>query len=248
MAESGLKRLWNAIKPPPPVPWHSSEQAGGLPESELSAEEHRRRKRLLIITAVAIAMGGVGWAAYSYIASAPQRADAALQEGMRLMASGQYKGAEERFTRATEIFPSLATGYLERGLAHLNLHEPDLAIKDFEHAIDLNPNFAEAHTALGGVYRERGDLKHAVGEFTLAINLGSAVDANYQRAQMYESLGEHQKALEDYNQAIAGLPDAPYVYRARAVTREILGDAAGAKQDRHTADLIEHPELLKPTQ
>jgi tetratricopeptide (TPR) repeat protein len=264
MAESGLKRLWNAIKPPPPVPRRPSEQsparsksfweflkpppAAGPPKNERSPEERNRRKRLLVGTAAAILIGGGAWGVYAYVASAPQRAEAVLQEGMRLMASGKNPEAVARFTKATDIWPPLAAGYLERGLAHLNLHETDAAVKDFQEAIDVNSNLTEAHTALGSIYRQRGDLKGAVKEFTLAIKLGSDVEANYQRGQMYESLGEHQKALEDYSQAIGGMPDAPYVYRARAMTRENLGDEAGAKEDRQKALLIEHPYARRPAQ
>jgi tetratricopeptide (TPR) repeat protein len=264
MPESGLKRFWNAIKPPPAVPRRPSEHsptrsgsfweflkpppaAGGPPKTERSPEERRRRKRLVLGTAAAILIAGGAWGIYAYIASAPQRAQAVLQEGKALVAQGKYQEAVERFTRATDIWPPLAAGYFERGLAHRNLRQTDAAAQDFEQAISADSNLTEAHTSLGAIYRERGDLKNAVKEFTLAINLGSTVEANYQRGQMYESLGEHQKALEDYNQAIGGMPDSPFVYRARALTRANLGDAEGAKDDRQKADLIEHPER-KPAQ
>jgi tetratricopeptide (TPR) repeat protein len=264
MPESGLKRFWNAIKPPPAAPRRPSEHSpttsrsfweflkpppavGGPPKTERSPEERRRRKQLVVGTSVAILIGGGAYGIYVYIASAPQRAAAVLLEGKAVMAQGKYQEAVERFTRATDIWPPLAAGYFERGLAHRNLHQTDAAVQDFEQAINADPNLADAHTALGAIYRERGDLKNAVQEFTLAIDLGSAVEANYQRGQMYESLGEHQKALEDYNQAIGGLPDAPFVYRARALTLENLGDAAGAKNDRQKADSIEHPGR-KPAQ
>ena len=124
----------------------------------------------------------------------------------------------------------------------MSLREPDPAAKDFEQAINLEPKLTEAHTALGSIYRQRGDLNRAMNEFAVAINLGSAVEANFQRGQIYESLGDHQKALEDYNLAIGARPDAPFVYRARATTRANLGDQAGAKDDRQKADSIERPK------
>jgi tetratricopeptide (TPR) repeat protein len=264
MPESGLKRFWNAIKPPPAVPRRPSEHsptrsrgfweflkpppaAGGPPKTERTPEERRRRKRLVVGTVAVILIGAGAWGIYTYIASAPQRAQTVLQEGKALVAQGKYQEALDRFTRATGIWPPLAAGYFERGLAHRNLRQTDAAVQDFEQAINADSNLADAHTALGTIYRERGDLKSAVNEFTLAINLGSAVEANYQRGQMYESLGEHQKALDDYNQAIGGMPDSPFVYRARALTRENLGDAAGAKDDRQKADSIEFPGR-KPAQ
>jgi tetratricopeptide (TPR) repeat protein len=238
MAESGLKRFWNTIKLPP---------AAGRRENEMALppEEQRRRNQLLTVTAAVFLIGGGSWAAYLYVASAPRRAEAVFHEGMSLMALGKDREAVERFTKATDIWPDLANGYLERGLVRLNLHQTDQAIQDFEQAIDVTPSLAEAHTALGSIYRQQGDLKRAVNEFSLAIDLGSAVDANYQRGQMYESLGEHQKALDDYNQAVHGLPDAPYIYRARAVAKEKLGDATGAQEDRKKADSIEFPNAPK---
>jgi tetratricopeptide (TPR) repeat protein len=266
MAESGLKRFWKAIKPPSPVPRRPSGQsplrskglwealkpppAVGPVESERSPEERRRRKMLVVVTAALILVGGGAWGVYSgvssYIASAPARAQAAFQDGMRLMSPGKYQQAVERFTNATTIWPPLTSAYLERGLAHLNLHEMDLAAADLEQAIKLDPNLPEAHTALGNLYRERGDLNRAVNEFTLAINLASTVDAYDQRGHLYESLGEHQKALEDYNRAISELPEFPHLYRARAVTRQNLGDEAGAKEDRQKADLLEHSAAPNP--
>ena len=109
MTESGLKRFWNAIKPPPAVPRRPSEGSSKSPQQ-------RRRRKQLVVGVAAVVLSGVGaWAVYSYLASAPARADAALQEGIRLVALGKYVDAVNRFTKATDIRPALAAGYLERG-------------------------------------------------------------------------------------------------------------------------------------
>src|SRR5580700_8072309 len=84
-------RFWQALKPPPAV---SREETG-----EWSPNELRRRKRLLVVTAAAILVGISSWGVYLYVASAPTRAEAALLEGTRLMASGKYSAAMERFTK-----------------------------------------------------------------------------------------------------------------------------------------------------
>ncbi len=155
------------------------------------------------------------------------------------MAKGDFKGAEERFTRAVDIEPQLASGFLERGLARRSLRRLDGAIGDFNRAISLDSTMVEAHTSLGLVYRDRGDLPHAVNEFTRSIEIASNPDAHYQRGQVYESQGQHEKAIADYDAAIHEQPDAPYVYRARAMSRDSLGDAAGAAADRYVAIRIE---------
>jgi tetratricopeptide (TPR) repeat protein len=231
-----FKAFWEAVRPPAAVPQPDGE---GVPEAE-----RRRRKRLLTGTALAILIGAGAWEVYQYVASAPKRAEAVLLEGKRLMVLGRFPDAIERFTKATDIWPEMAAGYFERGLAHQNLNQEDLALLDFEKALSVDPNLPEAHVAVGSIHRQRGDLKSAMNEFTLAIALGSNVDAVYQRGQTYESLGEHQKAVADYDLAIAQMPNAPYAYRARATARESLGDRAGAEEDRQKALTMERPSFL----
>jgi len=186
---------------------------------------------------VAIAAGA---GVYNYIGSAAQRAEVEYQAGMKLMGPGTYAKAIASFTRAIEIWPQLGEAYLERGVAHRYLNETEQAMADFDKAIDVNPNLARAYSARGRVYRERGDIKRALEDFTKSISLDSNVDAHYERGQTYETLGQHQKAIDDYDQAIARLPDAPHVYRARALAKRNLGDIAGYEADRDTAKRFEH--------
>jgi tetratricopeptide (TPR) repeat protein len=227
------KRFWNAIKPPPAV---ESRDEG------ISSEEKQKRRRLLMVSAVVLAAGALAWGVYLYVASAPMRAERAFEDGMRLMGSGDYKGAAGRFTDAVRIWPQLAAGYFERGLAREDMNQPDAAMEDFGLALGLDPNMGPAHTALGKIFRDRGDLTRAMNEFTVSIDLNSNTDALYQRGQVHESLGQHQQAIHDYDAAIHEQPDAPYVYRARAMSKDALNDHEGAEQDRRIAIQIEiHP-------
>jgi tetratricopeptide (TPR) repeat protein len=254
MSSSGLKNLWKALKPPPPVPrrpqqdgpqrisllhrmWNAVKPPPPLHETaRVLTPAQRRRRRLIwsLSTAVFLLASG-GWALYRYITSAPQRASVMLQEGMRSAAAGNEADAVKRFTRAVEIWPSMTTAYFERGLAHQTLNEQDLALADFVKVVDADPNMGAAHTALGSIYRQRGDMQRAENEFTVAINLNGDLDAYYQRGQVYESRGEHQKAISDFDVAISQLRGAPYVYLARAAAREGMGDKDGAEEDRKTS-------------
>jgi tetratricopeptide (TPR) repeat protein len=238
--EPGFRRFWNAIKPPPAVPRRSFDDQYRRPFGG-ALKPPAAVRRILGVAGVLVLAGAGAWEAYAYVSGAPKRAQAVLVDGLQLMASGKYPQAIESFTRATKIWPRLGTGYLERGLAHLSVQDTNAAIEDFKRAIEVDRSLTEAHTALGSIYRQRGEWNAALNEFTVAIGLGSTVDGNYQRGQLYESLGQHQSAVDDYNLAIAQLPDAPYVYRARALSRENMGDRAGAEEDRRTAFSIEHP-------
>ena len=187
----------------------------------------------LLVLAVA------GYGVY-YMISAPQRALAALELGKREMGPSTYQEALGHFNRAIQIAPDLAEAYLNRGFAEKALGANDRAMLepaaiDFEKAIDLDPSLTPAHDELGQIYAARGDTRKALEHFSQSIKVKATPNGYYQRGQLFETLGEHEKALEDFNLAIAELADAPYVYFARAVAREKLGDEAGSKADRARA-------------
>lgn len=226
MDESVFARLWNAVKPPPAV------------DSKPRLRPAQKRVVWLSFGVLVLAGGGVG--IYQYLASAPQRAEQEFQAGMRLMEPGNYQKAITLFNRALENSPGLAAVYYERGVAFLLSNQIDKAQADFEQAIALNPRFAPPYSGLGSIYRERHDFQRAMDEYTKALSLQPNLDALFERGQTYEDMGEHQKAIEDYNRAIEELRDAPAVYRARALARRNLGDEAGYVEDRDKARSIEH--------
>jgi tetratricopeptide (TPR) repeat protein len=226
---SFLARWWNSIKP---LPEEASRRA------PVPAQK-RRQRRLIKRTVGLVALAVAGWYVYGYIASAPERANTQLQEGMRKMQPGAYREAVARFDRAIGIKPDLAEAYLERGIAHHFLGETEPALADLDKALDLNPDLAAAYNERGAIYRQRGDPRKAIEELSKSIKAQNTTDGYYQRGQAYESLGQHQKAIEDYDQAVAQMRESPFVYRARALAKDKLGDTEGAKQDRAKADSIE---------
>jgi len=230
MSESGFSRLWNSLKPPP------------SPGTRAPARRRLKpkQKRLLTAAGIFLLLAGAGFGAYSWVASAPQRAEAEYQAGMKFMQPGHYQEAIPKFTRAVEIHP-LASAYVERGFAHRYLGQNDQAAADLEKAIDLDSGSVRAYSGLGSIYRDRGDTRRAVEQYSKSIQISGNVDALFERGQLYESLGEHQKAVDDFTAAIERIRDAPYIYRARAMAKSNMGDADGAEADRNTARSMESP-------
>jgi len=229
MAESVIGKLWDILKPPP--------QAG--PPSEKVLAQRRRQRRLIRITLIAILVCGGAGGVYSYIASAPQRADKEYSAGMLDMGPGRYDEAIVHFNKAIGIWPRHPLAYLERGVAHRYLQQPDQALADLDMAAALDLALSQAHAERGIIFRERGDTKAALEEFTKSVGAKPTIEGYYELAQTYENLGQHQKAIEFYDEAIREMPDAPYVYRARALARANAGDLQGAQQDRQTAAAFE---------
>ena len=200
----------------------------------------KKQKRMLWYAFFGLALAGTTIGVYVYISSAPQRAEKQFEDAMKLMRPGSYQLAITGFDKALATWPGLADAYFERGNAYHTLRRDDEAIADFEKAADVNPNLYRAYAAIGSIYRERHDYKRAMEAYNKSISAKPNVDALYERGQTYESLGEHYKAIADYDKAILEMPDSPAVHRARGLSRRNLGDEAGYQADRDTADRIEH--------
>lgn len=73
----------------------------------------------------------------------------------------------------TEIYPKKAVSYFEKGSSALQDKKYEDAIKDLNEAIQLAPEFYEAHNQLGIAYRDSGQPDAAEKEFITAHNLNS---------------------------------------------------------------------------
>jgi tetratricopeptide (TPR) repeat protein len=219
-------RAWNFIRPP-----KSRGRPLGL---------NRSQSRLVGIALTVAAILSVSGGLYFYLFSGlEERSMAALQEGLKSVAKVDYKGSVDQFTGAISIWPNNALAYLHRGNSRAVLGETAQAKRDWDRATQLDPDLAEPYTARGTQLRIEGHAQKAANELSRSIQLQPSVDAYYQRGQIYVTLREYQKAIEDFDRSIAEQRGAPYVYRARAAARRAIGDLAGAAEDRATADRIE---------
>ena len=179
-----------------------------------------------------------GWQAYAYVISAPLRAEKVYLQGMSNMTPGRYEEAVRLFSKAVDIFPQLATAYLERGNAENILGETAGALADYDKAIEMG-SLSAAYTARGRIYLSRGDTKRAEADFTQSVGVEPNSDAYFQLGQLLEAAGDHEHAILNFDQAIRIQPDAPFIYRARGMAKRAKGDEAGAAADRDQASALE---------
>ncbi len=93
--------------------------------------------------------------------------------------------------------------YNNRGIDYGEKGEYDLAIKDFEKALELNSKFAEAYNNLGNAYDDKGDFDKAIAAFNMAIKLKSDfVDAYVNRGVAYGKRDKFDEAINDFTAAI----------------------------------------------
>jgi len=94
----------------------------------------------------------------------------------------EYEGAIEEFTRAIGQDARYAGAYFSRGMAYFKLGEFNLALKDFDEAIDLNRDYAEE----AGVFVQRGLAREKLGDRSGAVqDLRAAVALGNRDAQRW---------------------------------------------------------------
>ncbi len=101
-----------------------------------------------------------------------------------------------------------ALAWFERGCAFDG--EPasyEQAIDAYRHAIDADPDFADAHCNLGTVYFNRGHREAAKAAYidALAADPGH-LEANFNLANLLEELGQRDAARAHYEAAVASDP------------------------------------------
>jgi tetratricopeptide (TPR) repeat protein len=206
----------------------------------------RRQRKLIQRTVAILVLGGAGGWIYSYWVSAPDRAEEETALAVKLLGVGTYDQAMRHFDRAIQIWPSYADAYLNRGLAEHGAGHSPAALADLDRALNFDHSLTQAYNARGQIYLENGDVQQTIRECSKSIQVNPSVDAYYQRGEAYEKLGEHQKAIADFDAAISESREAPFAYHARSMARRNAGDREGAQADDDQARRIETGQSVDP--
>jgi tetratricopeptide (TPR) repeat protein len=122
----------------------------------------------------------------------------ALKQGLFDIALGQFTHILEVDAKGTDVWV-----WCGRGAAHLGRNEPDLAILDFERAIDLAPNSASAYCLRGQAYAMKGDYYQTIIDTSKAIRLKpDYAQAYYHRAIADLKKGDFEHALADLDVSV----------------------------------------------
>lgn len=103
-----------------------------------------------------------------------------------------------------------AATHVNRGIIYMQARNVEMAMRDYENAIRLEPSLAEAHVNLGIALLHRGGRdQDAIAALTRGIDMKPARPevAFYTRAVAYEMLGNARAAYDDYSAAAAAKPD-----------------------------------------
>ncbi len=154
---------------------------------------------------------------------------------------GAHEAAIATFSRSLaqteKLVKAVGQGaiYLYRGAAYLIEGEPVQAIADFDKAIALRPDFADAYLIRGVAYAEQGEYGLAIADYDKALELRPDYSLVYNnRGVAYADKGEYDLAIADYSKAIELEPEDAKAYNNRGVAYADKGehDLAIADYDR----------------
>jgi Flp pilus assembly protein TadD len=150
----------------------------------------------------------------SSLTAVAQEAAELVNEGKALLEDDRCQAAVEPLERSIELQPDLPDAYLALGNAHARLGRVGDAIDAYRQALEVDEEFAAAHTNLGAAYLRQidsaadsdttaGQVQKAIDSFRTALelepedaethaNLGSAL---LQASQMSEARDEFEEAL-----------------------------------------------------
>ena len=111
-----------------------------------------------------------------------------------------------------------AAVYTDRGWAYGARGDMDLALADFERALNLEPDSARALMGRAMVHHENRRFQQAIDDYSRAIvRVPTLAQAYLSRGNAYAEIRDYEKALADYARTISLAPDNPdgYLNRGR---------------------------------
>ncbi|MDJ0672705.1 MAG: tetratricopeptide repeat-containing serine protease family protein, partial [Microcystis sp. M53598_WE2] len=150
----------------------------------------------------------------------------------------RYDEGLAAITQAIDLAPR-AAWYVNRGILYRRQQKYELALDDYNKAIELNPNHANAYNNRGNLYYDLQKYDLALADYDKAIEINPNFAILYSnRGGVYYNQQKYELALSDYNQAIDINPNDAKAYLGRGGLYAILGQPEKAKIDLQQAAIL----------
>ncbi|CUU15559.1 tetratricopeptide (TPR) repeat protein [Bradyrhizobium sp. JR7.2] len=157
---------------------------------------------------------------------------ALVVRGNALINKRDYDRAIEALSSAIDLDPDNVGAINLRGLSHERKGEDDLAMVDYNLAIQKRANFGYAYNNRGTIHLRRGALQSALDDFNLSIKYTPTFLLGWtNRARMRTLNKDFDGAIADFAAAEKIDPAAPQIAGNRCITYGMMG-----KYDQAFAD------------
>ncbi|MDR0953462.1 MAG: tetratricopeptide repeat protein [Elusimicrobiota bacterium] len=130
-------------------------------------------------------------------------AELLLKEGANAFASGDYNTAKEKFDALLKDYPRPELFY-NRAITNAALGNTDAALKDYNAAINGNPNMVDAYIGAAGILTDQDKTEDARANLEKALNLSPDTPGPYKGLAAADIKdGNYENALKNIDKAIA---------------------------------------------
>jgi class 3 adenylate cyclase/Tfp pilus assembly protein PilF len=169
-------------------------------------------------------------------AGVAQGAQAAFDDGMRLLDEDDSAQALRRFDDAIRAQPDFIDAYVERAEARRRLVQYELSLEDCNKIIQLKPEEPRGYNCRGFGRQLLKQYEASLPDFSEAIRRNPNFALAYgNRGTTYNLLQQYDRALQDFNEAIRLMPRNPPLYIKRGNAYSNLKQYDDAIRDYTTA-------------
>ncbi|WP_086668157.1 tetratricopeptide repeat protein [Lentzea kentuckyensis] len=161
----------------------------------------------------------------------PDHVDSLVNRVDLLLENGELARAAADVEHGLALDPQNARLLSARGGLHAEAGEHDAAWADYSAALAEDPALVAAWANRAVLAFTTGRPVQAVDDLTAAIRLADNGMLRVNRAIALQAMGNHRQAVRDLDAALAAGADDPDVLYLRGVSRQALGDDAGARAD-----------------
>lgn len=148
--------------------------------------------------------------------------------GLALYDAKRYYESRDALTKAAALAPDEPTIFNALGQTYTAIGETSLAIENFKHAVEIDPEMFESINNLGSICFNLGDYRSAERYFKSALALRpQATDFHYNLGLCYSRLGRIAEAIPELEKALEWAPNDVGVLYELGLAYE----SAGRKDD-----------------
>ncbi len=128
----------------------------------------------------------------------------------------------------------LDSEYQEAIAARANIYKkvnPEMAMKEFENALELDEGDYKVYINRGNYYREQKEFDKALVDLNKAIEICNCYEAYFNRAGLYQTLNQDDKSIADFTKVIELRPNDANSYMNRGNIYRDIGKRELAMQD-----------------
>lgn len=161
-----------------------------------------------------------------------QNVDSFLISGITKVALGEQDSALYFLNKTLSIEPRNKMGLYWRGMAYEQLGKDTQAFQDFNAAIAVDANYADALLKVGQIMYNRENFEEAISLLTRAIqNDAEEEESFFYRGNSYFGIQKYSDAWNDYSKAIELKEDFAVAYFNRGICAYNLGNQVPACAD-----------------